>query len=297
MFATRGLGRGTGVAGGSSTQLRTGIVTRQSYARRFKYDYNPSDDNLPLLLRFVRNKDYTSSSYVEVEPPEESTTAKVPNLDWSVPAGGSSIRNPYAERTVFMRTNVPTSDQLPGSEYWFIEMFHRYDKEWPSIRLVEGRFQIRPGFLAALSDPYFVPYWYYSGLELIRFSVVDRILQALCMAAYGAVAVFAFTTVANWSLGLSIAILVSWAREELSLINVALLLILANSGRMWLYFVFMIGRFVDTILAKYVPRWRNFLLAQFAAWMVYVWLSPLEWYPLPFPPFAPQSVGPNQAFG
>lgn len=96
--------------------------------------------------------------------------------------------------------------------------------------------------------------------------------------------------------GLAAAVALNWALGSLSVAKWGLLLLLASSGRVWLYFLYLVGKVIDQGLARLAPGLRRFFWASFVLWSLYVVLSPVHYYPLPFWPFAPGSFGPQEAF-
>lgn len=94
---------------------------------------------------------------------------------------------------------------------------------------------------------------------------------------------------------LAVAVGLNWGLGKLSLAKWALLLVLASQGRLWLYFVFEVARLIDRGMAKLFPPVRRFCWAMFTVWALYVALSPTYYYPLPFAPFAPGTLGVQEA--
>jgi hypothetical protein len=64
---------------------------------------------------------------------------------------------------------------------------------------------------------------------------------------------------------------------------------------MWLYFLYLCGKLVDAALAKLFPPVREFAWAMFVAWLLFLAVTPTYFYPLPFWPFAPGSLGVQEA--
>jgi hypothetical protein len=87
----------------------------------------------------------------------------------------------------------------------------------------------------------------------------------------------------------------NWGLGKLSLAKWGILLFLACSDRMWLYFLYLAGAAVDRVLAKLFPPVRNFFWAMFTGWLVFVAVTPTYFYPLPFAPFAPGTLGAAEA--
>lgn len=106
-------------------------------------------------------------------------------------------------------------------------------------------------------------------------------------------AVFGTAWAASPLLGGALAL--NWALGRLSLGKLLLLLALAAHGRLWLYAAFEVGRLVDAGLARLFPPLRQFFWAMFTVWALYVVASPAHYYPLPFAPFAPGTMGAQEA--
>lgn len=91
---------------------------------------------------------------------------------------------------------------------------------------------------------------------------------------------------------LAVALGYNWALGRLSPAKWALLLLLASSGRLWLYYTFQVAKFLDMGLAKLFPPVRKFFWANFTLWMFYLVLAPTHWYPVPLAPLMPGHAGP-----
>jgi hypothetical protein len=78
-------------------------------------------------------------------------------------------------------------------------------------------------------------------------------------------------------------------------VKAVMVLLLAASDRVWIYWVGFAGRAVDGALAARAPGLRAFAWGNLAAWLAYLWLSGPAWPVLPFWPFAPGSGGPMDA--
>ena len=90
---------------------------------------------------------------------------------------------------------------------------------------------------------------------------------------------------------LAVAVGLNWGLGKLSIAKWGILLFLAFSDRMWLYFMYLAGKLVDRALAKLFPPVREFFWAMFTMWMLFVAVTPTYFYPLPFAPFAPGTMG------
>lgn len=91
---------------------------------------------------------------------------------------------------------------------------------------------------------------------------------------------------------LALALGYNWARGTLSPAKWGLLLVLASSGRLWMYYTFQVAKFLDSILAKLFPPIRRFFWANFTLWMAYLLFSPSYWPVVPLAPFMPGAAGP-----
>lgn len=265
-------------------------------AFRFKYIYKPESvgldkkDTLGIPVSGRRQPTGHVSELTNDEP-------LLPQDTWDPQGEGSlALPNPSAQRFRIKQVPLPVPVSFPGSDYWEVEVLHDYSKEWPRVEKTDAGWHLRRGFLGPIADPKLVPFFFYRGLEQVRYSVGDRAFQLIFAAAYTAVhaAAFAFIWASDPSLSLAVAL--NWALGRLSAGKWALLLTLGVTGRVWLYWVFQAGKLVDKGLAKLAPPIRRFFWANFALWMIYLALSPAHWYPIPFWPFAPGSMGVQEAF-
>ncbi len=128
------------------------------------------------------------------------------------------------------------------------------------------------------------------------YSWSDRAFKAAFAAVYLGAHVAAISWLYTYQPSLAAAVALNWALGRLSVAKCALLLLLASSGRVWLYWVFFAGQLVDKVLERLAPPLRRFFWANFVAWGLYVLLTPTHYYPLPLWPFAPGSFGPAEAF-
>lgn len=94
---------------------------------------------------------------------------------------------------------------------------------------------------------------------------------------------------------LALAVGLNWGLGKLSLGKWGILLFLALSDRTWLYFLYLAGKLVDKALAKLFPPVRHFCWGMFTLWMVFVAVTPIHYYPIPFAPFAPGTMGLTEA--
>jgi hypothetical protein len=65
-----------------------------------------------------------------------------------------------------------------------VEALNDYSKDWPSFKRVDGSWQFRKGFLEPFDDPKVVPFFFYRGLEALKYSWGERAFQVLVAAAY-----------------------------------------------------------------------------------------------------------------
>jgi hypothetical protein len=91
------------------------------------------------------------------------------------------------------------------------------------------------------------------------------------------------------------AVGLNWGLGQLSVAKWGLLLILASHERLWMYFVFLVAKQIDRGMKALFPPVRRFFWALFTIWALFVVLSPAHYHPLPFAPFAPGSLGAQEA--
>lgn len=65
-----------------------------------------------------------------------------------------------------------------------VEALNDYSREWPSFKQVDGKWQFRKGFLEPFDDPKVVPFFFYRGLEALKYSWGERAFQVAVAAAY-----------------------------------------------------------------------------------------------------------------
>jgi hypothetical protein len=118
-----------------------------------------------------------------VQEPDERIN---PRALWPPRSSPDSIdlSNRYAQQFRVTPAPVPVPISLPGTEYWYVEALNDYSKEWPSIRITQGHVQLRAGFLNFVDDPKSVPFFFYKGLEQVRYTWGDRAFQLLYTAVY-----------------------------------------------------------------------------------------------------------------
>lgn len=68
-----------------------------------------------------------------------------------------------------------------------------------------------------------------------------------------------FGALASWSAGFAAAIALNWARGRLSLPKCGVLLALACYDRVWLYWLWLTAKLIDSGLAKLAPPLRKFM--------------------------------------
>lgn len=124
---------------------------------------------------------------------------------------------------------------------------------------------------------------------------VGNTLHLCVLAAVTGVHLALFGWFWHSSPSLALAVALNWGLGKLSLAKWGILLFLASSDRMWLYFLFLAGKMVDKALAKLFPPVREFFWAMFTMWMLFVAVTPTYYYPLPFAPFAPGTLGAQEA--
>jgi hypothetical protein len=136
-----------------------------------------------------------------------------------------------------------------------------------------------------------IPFFFYRGLELVRFSWSDRALQIAAVTVYAITHLVLLNLLMQQNQALAVAVGLNWALGKLSIAKWGILLLLATSDKLWMYFTFLVAKLIDRGLARLFPPVRTFFWANFCVWMLYVLLSPTWCYPLPFWPFAPGSTG------
>lgn len=170
-----------------------------------------------------------------------------------------------------------------------VELERDYSKEWPAIKYDHAQkcWTVKWGFLEPFADPDLPPYYYYKGVEFIAFTAGERVAQAVASVVYVAGIAAMATVLYCISPQLLAAASISWSRNTLSLGKWAVLFGLLAAGKLWLYWVFLIGKIIDGILAQHAPGVRQFAWANFVVWVMYMAITPVHWYPLPF--IAPQN--------
>lgn len=158
---------------------------KDKQSHRFKHVFRPDQSNLPeqyWLTWPTEYKDLNSGHVAQLTTDQRCR----PGDFWDPQAPPDALQpgNPYAQKFRIRKTPVPVPVSFPGSEYWTVEMLNDYSKEWPSIRIVDGYIQFRKGFLGPVVDPKAVPFFFYKGLEHVRYTVGDRAFQLLFTAAY-----------------------------------------------------------------------------------------------------------------
>ena len=58
-------------------------------------------------------------------------------------------------------------------------------------------------------------------------------------------------------------------------------------SQVWMYWAYLAFNFLDAVTHEVSPPARYMLWSVFTAWVLYLVLSPLHWYPLPFGGLAP----------
>ncbi|EFJ51176.1 hypothetical protein VOLCADRAFT_103554 [Volvox carteri f. nagariensis] len=265
--------------------------------RHFNTAFDPSKSNIPAEYNFVQpmllqkpEPTVTNAEnvvvadvgpYAEFDPtfshPKESY--------WRGPApeGSFTVGNTYAQRTRLTPLRVPelgaTGPRNPlarvlspfsKEEYYAVEMDLDYGREWPRIVWENGGPVLRPGFLQPFIDPDYPPYWLHRGIARFEISASDRVMQAFVGALYVAVLAAASAALYTFKPALFAAVVVSWARNTLSLAKWAVLLGLAAADRMYLYWVFLAAKLVDGVLARHLPPVRKFCWANFLLWVLYL---------------------------
>eukprot|EP00879_Flechtneria_rotunda_P003831 GHRR01004071.1.p1 GENE.GHRR01004071.1~~GHRR01004071.1.p1 ORF type:complete len:321 (+),score=73.43 GHRR01004071.1:175-1137(+) len=263
---------------------------------RFKHHFKADQTGQPRDT-WPGSPDYGDAALSERFRVATEETKLKPEELWSDQGTPDSVtvNNTFAQRFRVTKVPVPVPVSLPGSEFWHVEMLQDYSKDWPSFKLVDGKLQFRKGFLEPIDDPKVVPFFFYRGLEHLRYSWGDRAFQLLFTAAYAGVHLAVFSWFWSSNPALAVAVCLNWGLGKLSLVKWAILLILASQGRLWLYFSYEAGHLIDKGLERLFPPVRKFFWAMFTVWALYVVLSPTHYYPLPFYPFAPGSLGAQEA--
>lgn len=156
-----------------------------SQVYRFRHHYKPEQMQQPAdtLLGWPLEDDAAYSSRVAVAT-EQTRIDPMELWDASSAAGSIKLRNPFAQQFRATKVAVPVPTSLPGSEFWQVEALNDYSKEWPSFKRVDGKWEFRKGFLEPVDDPKVVPFFFYRGLEQLRYSWGDRAFQMLFTAVY-----------------------------------------------------------------------------------------------------------------
>jgi hypothetical protein len=99
--------------------------------------------------------------------------------------GSVMVANPYASHFRVRPASLPVPVSLPGTEYWDVEMFQNYSRGWPTIKWDKSSgLRVNLGFLGPVDDPKAVPFFFYKGLEQVRYTWGDRAFQLAYAAAY-----------------------------------------------------------------------------------------------------------------
>lgn len=215
--------------------------------------------------------------------------------DQQMPPGSIELNNPFAKHFRATKVQMPEPFSLPGTEYWQVEALNDYSREWPSFKQVDGKWQFRKGFLEPFDDPKVVPFFFYRGLEALKYSWGERAFQVAVAAAYTAVHVAIFGWFWQSNPALALAVGLNWGLGHLTVAKWGLLLLLASQERLWVYFAFLVAQQIDRAMAALFPPVRRFMWAMFTVWALFVVLSPAHYYPLPFAPFAPGTLGAQEA--
>ncbi|GLC35102.1 hypothetical protein PLESTM_000279700 [Pleodorina starrii] len=291
----------------SRRDLRS-VTANSAQTRHFSTTFDPSKSNIPAEYNFVQPmllQDATPADgkaentgivdmgpYVEFDP----TITQPKNEYWRGPApeGSFMVGNSYAQRTRLTPLRVPEPGATGPSnplarilspfskeEYYAVEMDLNYGRDWPRIVWEDGRPALRAGFLQPFVDPDYPPYWLHRGIARFEISATDRVMQTFVSALY--VAALAAVAAALYALkpALLVAVTVSWARNTLSLAKWAILLGLAATDRLFLYWVFLVAKTLDGVLERHMPPLRQFCWANFVLWCVYLAVSPADWTLLP----------------
>mmetsp|Transcript_36076 Transcript_36076/g.80283 ORF Transcript_36076/g.80283 Transcript_36076/m.80283 type:complete len:316 (-) Transcript_36076:857-1804(-) len=269
---------------GGVMQRAQNVACDSNQPGRFRREYNPSAADLPPGDRYA-----TPFNEAPSAPPSGSFPP--PDEYWKQDAGYIKVRNRYAQRARLAPAGIPQQGGFPGEEYYVVELERRYSKQWPSFAYRDGKIEYNPGFLGPLEDPELPFHFFYRGIERVGFSLTDRAAQTVATVAFAAVYVYAFSMLWQWQPQLAAAVLVSWARNTLSIGKWAALLFMAYISKLWLFWIFLGAKIIDGVLERHAPPIRKFMWVQFSMWMLYVVLSPIHCHPLPFWPFAPGSMG------
>ena len=151
---------------------------------RFKHIFKPEQSGSPEAWRSWPAEQFEEpNDHVHVQQQDERIN---PRSLWPARSSPHSfkVNNPYAQKFRVTPAPVPVPVSLPGTEYWYVEALNDYSKEWPSIRITQGHVQLRAGFLKYVDDPKSVPFFFYKGLEQVRYTWGDRAFQMLYTAAY-----------------------------------------------------------------------------------------------------------------
>ena len=277
-------GRGALVAGAAGAGSGSGSGSG-SQAYRFKYIYDPAGPDAAALdprQRRARQRDALAAPLGERDRAAAGSGSGGPGAGgdagalatswgdapvdpqqlWGADGGGAgsvALPNPHAQRFRIRQAPLPVPVSFPGSDYWEVEALRDYSRDWPRLaRAPGGGWALRRGFLAPLADPKLVPFFFYKGLEQVRYSVSDRAFQLLFAALYSAAHAALFALLWASDPLLSAAAALNWARGSLSPAKWALLLALAFTGRVWIYWLVQAGRLVDMTLARVAPPVRRF---------------------------------------
>lgn len=223
--------------------------------QRFQREFNPRDSNVPRDLRFGYQ------GFVDLEQPNVPEPAD-PAYWKQGPPGSFKVSNPHATNTRLTPIHIDTpKSKVPfpfnSEEYYAVEIERNYSKEWPSISMENGKVVFKKGFLQPLDDPDLPNFFFYKGIERFQFSLTDKVFHTLVAAVYLTICASIFGALWTVNYSLAGALLVNWVRNRLSFGKMAVLAVLAATGKLWLYWVFFAGARVDELMQQYAEPVRK----------------------------------------
>ncbi|GAX81595.1 hypothetical protein CEUSTIGMA_g9023.t1 [Chlamydomonas eustigma] len=254
---------------------------------RFRLDYDPEKHPSSAQSLFSTPEERGNKD----DLPDNGLGPK-PDAFWREKLSSDEVRvwNKHAHRARMVPLPINDNESsvinlFPATEYYHVDIERNYSRELPSISMVEGKLVLNKGFLQPWDDPDEPYHFFYSGLERYMYSWPERVIQATMTAVMAGLYIALYCYLYHLHPEAAVAGVVSWLRNSLSVLRVITLAVLAASDKMWIFWMLLIGKVLDGVLARYLPSVRNFawfLLTLLIFYNVFT-IAPAP--PLPFPPF------------
>lgn len=164
---------------------RPSAAPKDSQGFRFKHTFKPKDSGDPKAwMSWPLADQDVPNSHTHEQQQEERIQ---PESLWHPQGADGSVMvaNPYASHFRVRPASLPVPVSLPGTEYWDVEMFQNYSRGWPTIKWDKSSgLRVNLGFLGPVDDPKAAPFFFYKGLEQVRYTWGDRAFQLAYAAAY-----------------------------------------------------------------------------------------------------------------